>query len=340
MKNVVIITIALLAFVILTSLAVHEADPYELKYPANFGGRFVIPDDNPTTKEGVALGRMLFYEERLSSNNKLSCASCHKQQFAFTDNQRFSFGVDGTATRRNSMSLANLLWVRNLFWDGRAGSLEQQAVVPLTDPHEMGQSLEASGRKLSGSKVYPQLFEKAFGSKEIDGDRILKALAQFERTMISANSKYDLYLRGEYKLSEAEQRGLVTFSNRGNCVHCHGGTKTMIELFHNNGLDSIHADGGREDFTRQTTDRGRFRVPTLRNIALTAPYMHDGRFNSLPEVLDHYGDHIVKSETLSPFLSRLTLSTQEKEDIVAFLQTLTDNEFINDPKFSDPGTNP
>jgi len=326
----------ILLTVILIAAVESQVEPYELTYPANFGGRFIIPADNPMTKEGVALGRALFYEERLSLNNKLSCASCHKQKLAFTDNQRFSFGVDGQPTRRNSMSLSNLLWVRNLFWDGRSPSLEQQAVVPLTDPHEMGQSLETSGKKLAQTKVYPQLFEKVFGTSEINGDRITKALSQFERTLISANSKYDWYLRGEYPLSESEQRGLNVFSGRGNCVHCHGGPKTFIELFHNNGLDSIYVDAGREDFTKQITDRGRFRVPTLRNIAITAPYMHDGRFKDLPGVLGHYGDHIVESETLSPFLSRLKLSREEKTDIISFLNTLTDTDFINDPKFADP----
>lgn len=340
MKSLRNFVVAMSMLFALTALALYEPEPYELKYPANFGTRTYIPADNPTTREGVALGRMLFYEERLSANNKLSCASCHKQEFAFTDNQRFSFGVDGTATRRNSMSLANLLWVQNLFWDGRAGSLEQQAVVPLTDPHEMGQSLEMSSKKLSETKVYPPLFEKAFGSRQIDGDKIAKAISQFERTMISANSKYDVYLRGEIKLSESEKRGLTAFSLKANCVHCHGGTKTMIELFHNNGLDSTFADAGREDFTKSTNDKGRFRVATLRNIAVTAPYMHDGRFKDLKEVLDHYGDHIVESPTLSPFLGREKLTEQEKEDIISFLHTLTDNDFITDPRFSDPGSNP
>ena len=330
-----------------------RTEPYELKHPANFGSRFTIPAGNPMTKEGVALGRMLFYEERLSANNKMSCGTCHQQKLAFTDGSQFSPGVDGSLTKRNSMSLSNLLWVRSLFWDGRASSLEDQAIVPLTDPHEMGQSLEASSRKLLASDDYPVLFEKAFGTKEINGDRITKALSQFERVLISANSKYDRYLRGAYKFTDSELRGLNLFSAgmqpdrnmRGaNCAHCHGIPKTFTDLFHNNGLDVAPADPGREGVTSISSDKGRFRVPTLRNIALTAPYMHDGRFKILRDVLNHYSDHIQQSETLSPFIevknsqgsNGLNLNEKEKEDIISFLHTLTDTEFVTNPEFSDP----
>lgn len=331
-----------------------HTEPFELKYPASFGGRFTIPADNPMTKEGVALGRMLFYEERLSVNNGISCASCHKQKLAFTDGMPFSTGVDGSGTKRNSMSLSNLLWVKNLFWDGRSASLEAQSIVPLTDAHEMGQSLEVSSKKLSETEHYPQLFEKAFGTSEIDGARISKALAQFQRTLISANSKYDQYLRGEYQPTASELKGLKLFSSapqpdkniRGaNCIHCHAAPKTFSELFHNNGLDGVQRDLGREDVTKLAEDRGRFRVPTLRNIAVTAPYMHDGRFWSLDEVIDHYSDHINASATLSPFIAGVTnkpgslglkLSEEEKHDIVSFLQMLTDKEFLTNQAFSDP----
>lgn len=331
------------------------AEPYELKYPANFGSRFTIPASNPMTKEGVALGRMLFYEKRLSANNNVSCGTCHRQERAFTDGMTLSIGVDGTPTKRNSMSLSNLLWVRSLFWDGRASSLEQQAMVPLTDPHEMGQSLALSSDKLSHMKNYSLLFEKAFGTREITGDRISKALSQFERSLISANSKYDQYLQGEYKLTESELSGLNLFMSApqpdigvrgGNCQHCHGVPKTFTDMFHNNGLDSVYTDGGREDITKSASDKGRFRVPTLRNIDLTGPYMHDGRFKSLAEVLDHYSDHIKQNETLSPFIGEvsndrgaigLKLTQREKEDIINFLHTLTDEDFISNPEFSDPG---
>ena len=328
--------------------------PYALRYPVYFGNRFSIPPGNPLTQEGVALGRLLFYEPKLSATNRLSCGSCHQQQLAFTDGKAFSRGVDGTLTRRNAMSLANLLWVRNLFWDGRAKSLEAQAVVPLTDGHEMGQSLDKSAGKLSATRLYPPLFQAVFGSPDITGERIVKALAQFERTLISADSRYDHYLAGKTTLSGPEQQGLTLFMTnpepakgiRGaNCSHCHGGPKLFIELFHNNGLDSLPLDKGREQVTKQSIDRGRFRVPTLRNIALTAPYMHDGRFQTLEQVLDHYSEHIQESATLSSFIREaanqpgrlgLQLSRPEKKALIAFLHTLTDSTFRSDPRFSNP----
>ncbi len=352
-RKPVIILVCIFSISLVCAFTFFEQEPYQLKYPVNFGGRFTIPEDNPLTREGVALGRMLFYEELLSANNKISCASCHQQTLAFSDNRQFSVGVDGTPTRRNSMSLSNLLWVKNFFWDGRSTSLEAQAVVPLTDPHEMGQSLETSSRKLNASKNYPSLFEKAFGTPHINADRIVKALAQFERTLISANSKYDQYLTGNYQPTESELRGIQLFSRGmrmdtnqrgGNCLHCHSIPKTFSETFHNNGLDEVPLDFGREDFTGMQEDRARFRVPTLRNIEVTGPYMHDGRFKTLREVLDHYSDHIKPSATLSPFIAgvteqqiyRLALTAEEKQDIVNFMLMLTDTDFLNNPEFSDP----
>ena len=354
-KTIFALVITFLLFSLSSFISlIWEPVPYELKYPRYFGGRFTIPEDNPMTKEGVYLGRTLFYEKQLSSNNIISCATCHQQKLAFTDGMALSIGVDGSFTKRNSMSLANLLWVRSFFWDGRANSLEKQAVFPLTDPHEMGQSLSRSVEKVSEINTYPYLFKKAFGSPEVSEDRILKAIAQFQRTLISADSDYDRYLEGNYIPSRQEQNGMDLFMTapspqkniRGaNCTHCHGTPKLYKELFHNNGLDTLAKDIGRMDFTGQEIDRGRFRVPTLRNIALTSPYMHDGRFETLNEVLDHYNEHIQTSETLSPFLvgstnqaggTSLLLTQDEKNDIIAFLHMLTDSTFVNNPEFSDP----
>ncbi|HEY4336254.1 MAG TPA: cytochrome c peroxidase [Puia sp.] len=332
--------------------------PFRLVYPAYFGHRTNLADDNPLTVEGIQLGRRLFYETKLSKNNALSCASCHQQSRAFTDGRRFSPGYDGTPTKRNSMTLTNLLWVQNLFWDGRATSLEAQAQIPLTDPHEMGQSLDSSAGKLRADAPYAPLFAAAFGSPEITPDRVIKALTQFERTLISANSRYDKYIRGETTLTAEEQRGLTLFYGpatnfppqpkatrlrSAGCSNCHGGPRTFNETYHNNGLDADPKDSGREAVTRQAYDHGRFRVVTLRNIALTAPYMHDGRFNTLQEVIDHYSDHLQPSPTLSPSLKDTTntpinlhLSKQEKADLLAFLHTLTDSAFITDPRFASP----
>ena len=184
-----------------------ETGPYELKYPSNFGNRLTIPANNPLTKPGVHLGRLLFYEKKLSANNALSCGTCHQQRLAFTDGLAFSNGIDGTPTSRSSMSLANLAWVRQFFWDGRAKSLEEQAITPLTDPHEMGQSLEVSAQKLQQTSGYPPLFKRAFGSDTITGERLTKAIAQFERTLVSANSRYDQFLAGTYQPTDQEKRG-------------------------------------------------------------------------------------------------------------------------------------
>jgi cytochrome c peroxidase len=352
--NIVILGAVLLLVSFMQTGKHTQPTPFVLDYPAYFGGRFTIPEDNQMTKEIVFLGRMLFYETKLSKNDKISCASCHQQKLAFTDGKQFSVGVDGSLTRRNSMSLVNLLWVSNLFWDGRSRNLEDQAIFPLTDPHEMGQPLNEAFAKLKNATYYPAMFKSAFGTDEITEGRITKAIAQFERTLISSNSRYDKYLKGEYIPTEQELRGLNLFMSRpqpeenirgANCGHCHGTPKLFKELFHNNGLDAMAQDVGRLEITGQEIDRGRFRVPTLRNIAQTSPYMHDGRFNTLAEVLDHYNEHIQQSETLSPFIAEATneingksllLTDTEKIDILAFLNMLTDSTFLNNPEFSDP----
>jgi cytochrome c peroxidase len=351
--------LCVLTFVIVIVSWTYQSDPipigaYNLVYPANFGNRINVPNDNPTTQQGVYLGRMLFYEPLLSANGKISCGSCHQQQLAFTDGKAFSQGVDGALTARSSMSLANLLWTRKFFWDGRSNSLESQAAIPMTNPHEMGQLMQVSAHKLMKTAPYPQLFQTVFGAEGISGPNIMKAIAQFERTLISANSKYDQYLRGDYQPATIELQGMALFNRspqpgksiRGaNCARCHGGPKTYMELFHNNGLDSVPKDVGMAELSGLPGDKGRFKVPTLRNIALTAPYMHDGRFKTLEEVVDHYSEHVKQSESLSPFLrgtsnevngKALLLHPDEKKAIIAFLNMLTDDTFIHDPRFSDP----
>lgn len=352
--GVIGILISLSVTVVNRSRATNAPTPLALQYPSYFGNRTFIPAGNPVTVEGVALGRRLFYETRLSSNNRVSCATCHRQELAFADDQALSIGVTGNPTKRNSMSLANLAWVRNFFWDGRSEGLEAQAAVPLSHPDEMGQAPEAGARKLQATKDYPLLFKKAFGSATITAENIVKAISQFERTLISCNSKYDQYLQEKYKPTASELNGITLFFTNPNpeknirgaaCSHCHGGPKTFSELYHNNGLDSLPQDSGRATITQQSIDKGRFRVATLRNIALTAPYMHDGRFKTLDEVVDHYSDHIKYGATLSIFLqnnsntvngTQLNLTAQEKKDLIAFLNMLTDESFITDKRFSNP----
>lgn len=312
-----------------------------------------IPTDNPLTDAGIDLGRHLFYEKKLSADTSISCASCHQQSKAFTDGKVFSDGINGK-TQRSAMSLANLAWKSHFFWDGEFESLEAQALHPIEDPVEMDMSLEEVVERLSASDLYKEKFYLAFGSEEINGDRIAKSLAQFQRTLVTETSKYDLYKQGKENFTAQEKRGEELFFTHpepevglrgGDCGDCHAGALTRTNAFHNNGLDETFDDPGRGGITGRDFEMGQFIVPTMRNIALTAPYMHDGRFETLDEVLDHYNEHIQMSTTLSPLLRKgfneegsdnLGLTEQEKEDIIAFLHTLTDESFVNNPKFSNP----
>lgn len=342
---------------------VKEPEPYNLDAPFYFGDP-LIPADNQVTNEGVALGRMLFYEKRLSRDNSMSCASCHFQENAFASSNRFDEGVDGIEVKKNTMSLSNLLWSNRFFWNGRQATLEELPLEVIEHPIEFDQSLEVTVEKLSESAMYSEHFKSAFGSDEINPDRIGKALAQFMRTMISGESKYDKWLRDETEFTDSELRGHDLFFTHpdasvpirgGNCGDCHSnfltsGFNTGFDGFHNNGLDSDeNLEEGLMRVTGNPADKGKFKAPTLRNIALTAPYMHDGRFNTLEEVLDHYNEHIQLSETLDPLILDasneaivpggpvlLKLTDQEKEDIIAFLQTLTDQDFTTDEKFKNP----
>lgn len=354
MKNILIILIGL--YLLACKKSNTEVSPgleaYKFVTPSYFGD-YKIPADNKTTVEGVELGRMLFYETKLSGNNTMSCASCHVQSAAFTDTNRFSKGIDGVKGTRNSMSISNVLWQSKFFWDGRATSLEEQALAPIENPVELHQSLNIAVAKLQASSIYPPLFKKVFGSDSITATNIAKAIAQFERTLISSNSKYDKYLRKELNLTASELRGREFFFTHpspetglrgGNCGDCHTGDLAGNGSFHNNGLDTVFVDKGLEYFTKNQYDRGKFKTPSLRNIGYTAPYMHDGRFKTLQEVLDHYNEHVKTSLTLDPLMSatntlgarQLELTAQEKEDIINFLNTLNDSDFISNPKFSNP----
>ncbi|KUG09779.1 cytochrome-c peroxidase [Solirubrum puertoriconensis] len=327
--------------------------PLELTAPRGFP-RIPATPDNPLTEEGVALGRALFYEKQLSGNGTVSCGSCHQQSKAFADDQALAVGIGGQRNRRSSMSLANVLWEKDLMWDGAASGLEQQARIPIENPVEMHQSLADGVRKLQQTSTYPPLFRKAFGSATITEDNVLKALAQFQRTLISAGSKYDRFLTNPSVFSPDEVQGFALFrthatgTTRGaECFHCHVPPTFSgpYNTFFNNGLDQAFTDLGRGGVTGLPIDMGRFKAPTLRNIALTAPYMHDGRFNTLEQVLDHYSDHVqLNSPNIDPNLGnspnhpsgRMILSTTEKRQIIAFLKTLTDSTFVNNPQFSPP----
>lgn len=331
-------------------LSAYNPTPYNLVIPQGFP-QMPIPSDNPMTVEGVALGRRLFYEKRLSGDNTMSCASCHIQKpFSFTDKgTRFSTGIDGIEGNRNAMAIINLGWGHKFFWDGRVNSLEAQALGPVPNPIEMHESWKNALDKLRADDEYPELFLKAFGVCNFDSTHVAKAIAQFERTLISGNSKFDKYLRGEVSLTPSELNGFVLFNrdkapgvSGADCFHCHGAAGGMFtdNDFHNNGLDSVFTDLGLELTTGNIHDRGKFKSPTLRNIELTAPYMHDGRFATLEEVVEHYNRGGHPSPTLDPLMKNvgdgLELSHQEKTDLINFLKTLTDMDFVNNPNFSEP----
>jgi cytochrome c peroxidase len=306
--------------------------PYDLVIPEGFPAP-EIPEDNALSVEGVELGRRLFFDPILSIDSTRSCASCHRPQFAFSDQARFSRGVDGR-TARNSMTLANAAWMPALFWDGRAASLEDQALQPVVDADEMGETWANVEAKLSRHPRYPTLFEAAFGPGKITADRTVKAIAQFERTLISANSRFDRYAAGTDTLTAQELLGVELFFNEiGDCFHCHGTVLLTDNQFHNNGLQATISDSGLASVTGSVYDAGKFRSPTLRNIEHTAPYMHDGRFQTLSEAIDHYDGGLQSSPTLDPLLvgRETRLTGEQKDAIIAFLLTLSDPDFLIRP---------
>jgi cytochrome c peroxidase len=302
-----------------------------------------LPADNPLTEEGVQLGERLFHDTRLSINNSQSCASCHDQRAAFTDTRRFSLGAEGQIGKRNAMPLFNLAWHDGFFWDGRAKTLREQVLMPVTDAHEMNESLDRVVDKLGADKTMASQFEHAFGSQGITTERMAKSLEQYLLTLLSQDSKFDQAARKLVTLTESEARGLQLFvtefdPERGlrgaDCFHCHGGTLFSNHKYANNGLYLAADDLGRMAVTGDAADHGKFKTPSLRNISATAPYMHDGRFATLEEVVEHYSSGVARTATLDPNLAKhpeagIQLTTQEKTDLVAFLKTLTDETFIN-----------
>ena len=304
----------------------------------------VLPRDNPLTEPGVALGRALFSEKRLSGNQSQSCASCHRMEAAFSDaSRRFSRGSEGVEGQRNAMGLLNLAWQTNFFWDGRARSLREQVLAPIQNPLEMNASLENVTRELSAAGYGPA-FEAAFGPGLIDSDRIARALEQYLLTLVAGHSRYDRVQAGLDQPTPEEARGYQLFFTEydprhgqygADCFHCHGGALFSDFGFHNNGLDDLQhlPDEGCAGVTRRTSDRARFKTPSLRNVAVTGPYMHDGRFGTLEEVVRHYVSGVKRSETLDPNLAKhpeggVPLSKEDQKALVAFLKMLTEEELL------------
>jgi cytochrome c peroxidase len=292
---------------------------------------------NPLTEESFQLGRHLFYDPILSRDNTISCSSCHLQQTGFTHvDHQLSHGIEGKIGTRNSMALINLAWNKDFMWDGGVNNLEVQAINPITSPTEMDEKLENVVAKLQNNPKYRTLFTKAYGDDKVTSQRVLKALAQYTVMLKSSNSKYDKVMRKEENFTQQEQHGYDLFKT--NCASCHKEPLFADERFEKNGiaLDETLNDLGRIKITGKTEDKMRFKIPTLRNIQFTFPYMHDGRFKTLTEVVKHYNflgnDKSLPKELAKP----MNLSDNDRVDLVAFLQTLTDKEFLFDKRFGFP----
>lgn len=330
----------------------HDTTPYSLDY-RNFPSP-QIAEDNQLTVQGVKLGRMLFYEKALSQDGTQACASCHMQEFAFTDTATFSIGIKGLPGKRQAMSVFNMAWHGNeFFWDGRAHLLRDQALMPIQDELEMNETLENVIAKLSAKQEYKDQFMRAFGSDEITREKMSLAMEQFMNSIVSNQSKYDQFLEDSTVFSHSEKRGRRLFfleyneffpeESGADCAHCHSPDNFENDRYMNNGLDDDAGitDIGRQAVTNKASDKGKFKVTSLRNIALTAPYMHDGRFKTLEEVVEHYNSEIKASSTLDPALDQtrntgLRLTDQDKKDLVAFLKTLTDQNLLNNTEYSNP----
>jgi cytochrome c peroxidase len=354
--------------------------PYTIEIPLHFPTILNIPSDNPMTVEGVELGRHLFYEGQLSGrmewDSMMSCYSCHRQKNAFESGMDNPFyrngkmiGLTGIETPHAMLPLINLVFQHDGYmWNGMIHSsnsnlgnaiygvpaqepynqknLESFVWMMIAAPHEIHGTVERSVKMIASMPKYPPMFEVAFGTPEVTIDRICKAIAQFVRTLISADSKFDRFMQGKAQLTDDEMAGYILFSTeRADCFHCHGGDGNVLFStynFSNNGLDAQHNDPRDRSFiTKNSQDIGKYKIPTLRNIALTAPYMHDGRFTNLKDVIDFYSEGLMWSSTIDPLMKQIKqggvqLTPREKSQLIAFLHTLTDSTFINNPEFSKP----
>ena len=331
----------------------YNPQSYTITKPDGFPSMF-IPADNPMTVEGIELGQHLFFDPILSADSTMSCSSCHLPSLGFSDGKATSVGIDGISGTRSSMSLVNIGYVeKGLFWDGRANTLEDQALAPVEDPIEMHDTWENVESKLRAHPSYPEMFREAFGiadRSDITKELAAKAIAQFERTLISSNAKYDkVIFQGQAAFTDSEDRGMRMFTDAqgglpdAECAHCHALHLGTSDDYFNNGLDSVGSltefiDLGLGGVTQDTFDNGKFRAPTLRNIALTAPYMHDGRFETLEEVIDFYNEspNHNNASNVDVNIRPLELTEEQKQDLINFLHSLTDTIFTQNPAFQSP----
>lgn len=321
-----------------------EPTPIDIAIPSNFPEPVYELSNNPVTEEGVALGKMLFYDTRLSRTNTISCGFCHMQPTAFTHHGHdVSHGVDDKLGRRNSLPIQNLIFYKTFFWDGGVHNLDLVGLNAIANEVEMDEEVDNIIGKLQSDADYRTQFDRTFGSEEITSTKFLQALSQFLATMVSSNSKYDMYVRGENNvtLTETELRGLELFKQ--NCASCHATDLFTDQSYRNNGYSSVadlDRDKGREEITLNPGDRGKFKVPSLRNVEYTAPYMHNGKLQSLEAVLNFYTSGIHDTPTLDPLLKQngklgFELTADEKKAIIQFLHTLTDEQYLSDTRFSE-----
>lgn len=349
-----------------------DPTPYSLEIPKFFPTLLNIPEDNPLTVEGITLGRYLFYDGRMSgrthTDSLMSCGTCHLQSNSFEcgiNHPKYvgghPFGLTGIYTPHYMLPMINLVWnSEGYLWNGlvsatgpdpKKRNIEDLVWMGVVAPHEMKSDTNTVKALFQSIPGYPELFEKAFGSETITMKNINRAIAQFIRTLISSDSKFDRYLRGEEALTPQELNGFVLFSTEqgADCFHCHGGSGNPLfttHLFYNNGLDSIFTDTrDRYHVTGNTVDIGAYKATTLRNIIYTGPYMHDGRFSTLDEVINFYSEGLIWSSSVNPLMHHIStggaqLTTQEKADLKAFILSLTDETFITEPKFARPSSFP
>ncbi len=309
----------------------------QIKWPDYFPQPEYNFENNSLTKEGFYLGKKLFYDPILSKDSTISCGSCHQSFVAFAHaDHKLSHGINNLQGIRNAPGLYNLIWQKSFFWDGGARHIELQPIAPIINPVEMGETIDHVVYKLRRNNAYKSLFNKAFMSDSITSQLLLKALAQFMGALISTNSKYDRYIQNPKMnpFTDDEKDGLALFENK--CSSCHPAPLFTDGFFRNNGLDSTFIDSGRYRITNLPSDWGKFKVPSLRNVEVTYPYMHNGRFETLEQVLEHYNNGVLQSVTLDPLLRNgIALNNTEKRKIITFLKTLTDRDFIQDKRFSE-----
>jgi cytochrome c peroxidase len=304
-----------------------SAPPLLLAVPSGLSPILLVPWDNPLTADRVSLGRRLFFDKRLSRDGRVACASCHQPRHAFADRRPIAIGIGGRTGRRNVPSIVNRAYARVLFWDGRMAALEEQALAPLTSPAELGSTIEEIVDRLAADAGYVASFQRAFGDASITGARMAQALASFERTLLSGDSAVDRYETGGRKdaLSPAAARGLGLFRGKARCHICHDGALFSDGRFHNTGVSwaRLPIDLGRFEVTGAEADRGAFRTPSLRDVSRTAPYMHDGSFRTLPDVVAFYDRGGNRNPNLDGVIQPLRLTGGERRDLVAFLEALT-----------------